>query len=193
MHVRGHAHVQDEGSDNFVLRLRHFYERSSFYLALIRKNFKIKTREISDSKARNYVASSLLQLQLLKLLNRLLKPLLLTLQILKLSLLLLLQLLRDLGLVVRIIKNLLLLLHTSASLLKLLVSLCNLVVDVDAAGDAEVDDGGGGDWEGDAARWTGLAGWEDGDAGDALAEGFDGWGLLSNGVEGGGVEGLDVD
>ena len=148
---------------------------------------------ISDSKARNYLTPHLLQLQLLKLLNRLLKALLLTLKVLQLRLLLLLQLLRDLSFVVRIIEDLPLLLNTSASLLQLLVSLCNLIVDVDTAGDAEVDDRGGRDWEGDAARWTGLGGWEDGDAGDALAEGFDGWGLLGDGVEGRVVEGLDVD
>lgn len=148
---------------------------------------------ISDFKARNYLTPHLLQLQLLKLLNRLLKALLLTLKVLQLRLLLLLQLLRDLSLVVRIIKDLPLLLNTSASLLELLVSLCNLIVDVDTTGDTEVDDRGGRDWEGDAARWTVLGGWEDGDAGDTLAEGFDGWGLLGHGVEGRVVEGLDVD
>lgn len=51
----------------------------------------------------------------------------------------------------------------------------------------------GRDWEGDAAGRAGLAGWEDVDGGDALAEGFDGWGLLGDGAEGGCVEGLDVD
>lgn len=169
LHVRGHARTkcEEEGrSANFVLVLRHFYEQSSFYRALIKKTLRSKNSRYRPSKPAliSLLTARLLQLQLLKLLNRLLKTLLLTLQILQLRLLLFLQLLGDLSLVVRIIKNLRLLLDTRASLLKLLVSLCDLVVDVDAAGDAKVDDGGGGDWEGDAAGGAGLAGWEDGDA-----------------------------
>lgn len=126
-------------------------------------------------------------------LNRLLKPSLLRLQVGKTLFLTLLQLSSDFGLVVWIVEDLALLLDTSTGLLELLVSLGDLVIDVDTAGDTEVDDGLGGDWEGDTAGWAGLRGWEDLDLGDALAKGFDGWGLLGDGVEGSGVEGLDID
>jgi hypothetical protein len=80
------------------------------------------------------------------------------------------------------------------SLLELLVRLRDLVVDVDATGDTDVDDGCGGDGEGDAAGGAGVRGAEDLDGGYTLAaEGLDGLGLGGDGGLGGGVEGLDVD
>lgn len=128
----------------------------------------------------------LLQLKLLKLLNRLLKPALLSLQVRQPLALNLLERVADLGLVVWVIKDLALLVDTLLRLLELLVRLRDLVVDVDAAGDAEVHDGCCGDGEGDAAGRAGVGGTEDLDGGYTLAaEGLDGLGLGGDGGFGG--------
>lgn len=106
----------------------------------------------------------------------------------------LLKRLADLGLVVGVIQDLTLLVDALVRLLELLVRLRDLVVDVDAASDAEVHNGCCGDGEGDAASWAGVGGTEDLDGGHTLAaEGLDGLGLGCDGGLGGGIEGLDVD
>ena len=86
------------------------------------------------------------------------------------------------------------LLDTLVCLLEFLVRLRDLVVDVDATGDADVDDGCCGDGEGDAASGAGVRCTEDLDGGYTLAaEGLDGLGLGGDGGLGGRIEGLDVD
>lgn len=126
----------------------------------------------------------LFKLQLLKLLNRLLKAVKLLLGIRQPLLISLLNGRRDLLEVSRVGQNLLLLLDVGLGLLELLLSLGDLGIEVDAALDVQEDGGLGGDRVGDATGGSRGVGAQDLDVLDALAaESLDGGDLILDGSQ----------
>lgn len=136
----------------------------------------------------------LLQLELLKLLDRSLETSDLRLEVNELLLINLLDGLGDLLLVDGVLEHLALLFNVGAGLVELLLGLLNLGVEVDATLDVEVDRGGRRNGEGDAAGRAGGVGTKNVNASDTLAaERLDGSDLLLNGGLRRGVVSLDDD
>lgn len=136
----------------------------------------------------------LLQLQLLKLLDRLLETLELLLGGRQLLLVRLTNSIRDLLAISRVHEDLLLLLDVGAGLVELLLGLGDLGLNVNTTLDVKEYSSLGRDRIGDTASRAGSVRGKDLDALDALAtEGLDGSNLLLDGGQGGVVVGLDDD